>query len=340
MPGFTPRDRGKAFPDEAGADEEHEGERDLSDDECAAEPHRLQTGGAFASIAQRIDRVDPGGVPRREKTEDDSGEQCCHARDQQDRRVQCDLIAARNPIARQTREEQIQTPAGEQDTAQSTDGDEQQRFDQMTARDRRAAGPKRETNRHFALPGGGPDELQAGDIGTGDEKHQQGRADDEKQTFAVIADDQIAERSQFEIPTFVEFRVALRESACDGPEFRLSARHRDARLQAADDAPKTRTRDEVLAAFVRKDPPLGSDVERILESARHDADDLVRHVVERDGFPHELAPAAELFLPKIVTEHDGRLGVGRRVFSRKGAADQRFLAEHPEIILGDKAAGE
>ena len=50
--GIDSDDCGKTFPDEARANEQHEGERDLSNDERAAKPHRLQTGRAFASVAQ------------------------------------------------------------------------------------------------------------------------------------------------------------------------------------------------------------------------------------------------------------------------------------------------
>ena len=133
----------------------------------------METGGAFASITQRIDRVDPRGVPCGKKSEEDSSQQCGHTGGQQHCRVECDLIAARNPVARQTREKHIQTPTGEQNTGDPAGGNKQKRFDQMSARDGSATRAQSETNRNFALPGRGADELQTGDIGAGDEKHDE-----------------------------------------------------------------------------------------------------------------------------------------------------------------------
>src|SRR5437588_4821630 len=126
----------------------------------------------------------------------------------------------------------------------------------MSARDGCATRAESETNRNFALPGRSANELQTGDIGAGDEQDDERSADDEEQTFTVIADHQIAERHQIEVPTFVEFRVALREPRGDRGQLCLNAGHRHASLDPSDDAPKARGRDEVFTALVRKQTPL------------------------------------------------------------------------------------
>ena len=68
--GIHARDVREAFPDETGANEEHERERDLTDDERAAQPRRRHAGGAFRPIAQRIDRIDFRRVQCREQSEE------------------------------------------------------------------------------------------------------------------------------------------------------------------------------------------------------------------------------------------------------------------------------
>ena len=66
----------------------------------------------------------------------------------------------------------------------------------------------------------------------------------------------------------------------------------------------------------------------------------MRHIVERDRFADDLAPAAELFLPKIVAKNDSCLRAGSRVLARERPADERFFAEHLEIVLSNEVAGQ
>ena len=215
----------------------------------------MQTGRAFAPVAQRIDRVDARGVPGRKKSERDPGDEGSQSGDREHGRVERNLIAARDPIARETGEEQFQTPTADQDAANSAKSDEQERLDEMTARNRGSAGAERKTDRDFALPRRGANELQAGDVRAGDEQDEQRRADDEEQTFPIIADDDVAQRADREVPAFVKFWVALGESRGNRRHLRLRRRAGNSGLQFPDHRPETRVRDRVLAAFVRQNPP-------------------------------------------------------------------------------------
>ncbi len=71
---------------------------------------------------------------------------------------------------RQARQQQVEPPAADQDAADSAERDEQERLDQLFPRNRRSAGAQGETDSHFALPRGGADELQPGDVGAGDQQ--------------------------------------------------------------------------------------------------------------------------------------------------------------------------
>ena len=51
-----------------------------------------------------------------------------------------------------------------------------------------AARAEGETDRDFALPRRSADELETGDVRAGDEQDEERSADDEQQTFPVIAD--------------------------------------------------------------------------------------------------------------------------------------------------------
>ena len=154
------------------------------------------------------------------------------------------------------------------------------------ARSARAQG---ETDRDFALPGGSADELQPGDIRAGDEQHEQRSADHEEQTFAIIAHHLVAQRTQREIPAFVKFRIALRETAAIVASSACTVETGTPGFSRPITAQKRAVGHGVFAAFVRENPPERRDAERILESARHDADDFVRNVVERDRFADDLA---------------------------------------------------
>src|SRR4051812_25703413 len=109
-------------------------------------------------------------MPGREETEHNSGDEGSQASDREHSRIERDLIGARNPIARQARQKQIQSPAADQDAANSAEGDEQERFDEMTARNRGTAGAERKTDRHFALPRRSADKLQPGNVRAGDKQ--------------------------------------------------------------------------------------------------------------------------------------------------------------------------
>src|SRR5205085_4280215 len=101
-------------------------------------------------------------MPRGEKAEHNAGDERSKRSHCEDRGIERDLIAARNPIARQTREQQIQTPTADEDAADSTERDEQKRFDKMTARNRGPARTERKTDRDFALPRRGANKLETG----------------------------------------------------------------------------------------------------------------------------------------------------------------------------------
>src|SRR5216110_1517125 len=99
----------------------------------------------------------------------------------------------------------MQTPTSDQDASDSAQRDEQERFDEMTPRNRGPARAEGKTDRNFALPRRSANKLQAGDVRAGDEQDEQRRADDEEQTFPIIADDDVAQRADREVPPFVKF---------------------------------------------------------------------------------------------------------------------------------------
>ena len=81
----------------------------------------------------------------------------------------------------------------------------------MTACDGRAARAQGETDRDFALPGGSAHKLEAGDVRARDEQHEHRCADDQQQSFPVIAHDLVAERNHSKVPALVKFRITLDE---------------------------------------------------------------------------------------------------------------------------------
>ena len=308
-------------------------------DERAAQADRLKAGRSFAAVTQRVDRVDLGGAPGRIKPEDQTGNQGHDAGGKQNGKIQRDLVRARNPILRQASEQQVQTPTADEEPADSAKRDEHERLDQLLPRDCRPAGAEGEADRDFALASGGANELQAGHIRAGDEQDDKRRPDHEEQTFTEIADHLLMERTEDEVPTFVKFRITLREAAGDGGQLGLRAGNRHARFDPCDHTPEARIGHRVFVALRRKEPPQDRDVERVLERARHDPDDFMRDVGNRDELADDVRPAPVLFLPNVVAQDDDRLGVGYGVLGQKRAAHQGAFAEDAEVILRDQAAG-
>src|SRR5262249_48284527 len=102
--------------------------------------------------------------------------------------------------------------------------------------------------------------------------------------------------------------------------------------------PKTGGSDCILAALVRENSPKHCHIEWIFECARHNADDFVRHIAECDCLAHDLTASPKLFLPKIITKHDGWFRVTCRIVSLKGTTDQRFLAKNAKVVCSNKTA--
>jgi hypothetical protein len=82
---------------EAGAHEQHDGERHLDDDEPVAEALAASTArGALASVLERIGEVDPQGAQRRREAEEHARDECDQNREQQDPRIDRHPGHARN----------------------------------------------------------------------------------------------------------------------------------------------------------------------------------------------------------------------------------------------------
>ena len=65
----------------------------------------------------------------------------------------------------------------------------------------------------FTLARGSTNELQAGDVGAGDEEDNERRSNYQKEAFAKIAHHLVMKRTHNKVPAFVELRVVLREAA-------------------------------------------------------------------------------------------------------------------------------
>ena len=119
---------------------EHHGDRDLCDDQGGAKPDRLRPGGAFASVPQGIDRVDFDGMPGGGKPGEDPGQESADAGDDENRKIDRNLVAPWNPAFGKTREKKVESPCAEQDPADAAKDYEQERFHEQSARDGGAAG--------------------------------------------------------------------------------------------------------------------------------------------------------------------------------------------------------
>ena len=162
----------QAAHEEAGANEQHERERDLHDDQGVAqvEPARPARSPGFILECGRDIRIRRLQCGR--KPEGDARQQGDRRREEEDRAVHRDVQVHRHRQGRLERHQQPQRPPGQHDTRGSAQRGQHRGFDEELADERAARGAERQPDRDLLAPLLRPGKEEAGQIGTRDEQHQ------------------------------------------------------------------------------------------------------------------------------------------------------------------------
>ena len=220
---------------ETGRDEQHERDRDLADQERAAEAVVLAAGGRFAArILQRIVRGVHRRVHRRYQTHHNA-DQYRHAERESDHdRIERDLVRARNEVVAQMRQ-QRQRDCREDEADHSAGEREHQAFDEELRDDAAALGAEREADADFLAPAREAREQQIGDVRARDQQHARDRGEQHAVGLALVADEIVLQVAGEHLRRRVDvLRVRLRVARRNDVHRGAHLIHADAGLEAPD----------------------------------------------------------------------------------------------------------
>ena len=225
----------EALEQQAGADEQHQRQRDLGDHERVARsaPRRRR---AAAAALQRVDRRLAGGERRGDQAEDEAGGQRDREREREHAAVDGDLGSARQAAQRRRRRgRRSRTRAARRATPPVSD--EQQALAAHPARQVPAAGAEREPHRRLVRSRGRANEQQVRDVGARDQQHEADGAHQHEQRRSRAADRPLANRREPQARVGIGVgvgRVGARVGVGDGVHFALRLFDADARRDPRD----------------------------------------------------------------------------------------------------------
>ena len=159
----------KTIDQQDGADEQHEGERDLGDEQPGAQTAGLPARCAARRIFQRVDRIAPRSVQRRNEPEHQASQERKTHGEAEHGQVERDFEHARDKVFRDFLE-QIEPPDREEHAENSGDSSGQHALGQKLDNDTAAGGAERGSNGDFLATRGEAREEKIGHVRAGDEQ--------------------------------------------------------------------------------------------------------------------------------------------------------------------------
>ena len=322
---------------QAGADQQHDGDGHLRDDEHSLQPPASDAlAGPLAALLHRIGQIDTRRE-RRQRAERQAGEHRHCDREEQHARVNRHLAGPRREArdegrehaGRPSREEQAERAAGER---------EHGALGQQLADQPAASGAERRPHRQLAVAAQEPRQRQVGDVRAGDEEHETGRAKEEQQHRPRVLRHLAAhvERGRGESSArSIRGLVLARETVAQHFEVGGRALARHTRLQLAEHI-EDREDPRVLvdarlrrgAERTRRARHVDVALLRIVRHIRQDADHRVRPIVHLEHLPDDRLIAAELLLPVAVAQDQHRRRARRVIVGDKRSAEDRLDSGH------------
>ena len=189
----------EAADQEAGADRQHQRQRDLGDHERALQRSAGPAGTRSLIVAQRLDQVRPRDLERRRGAEEQACDQRHGQREQHHARVHADLGDARDDQLAQ-RQQRAGQHDPEDDPERAAGQAEQGGLGEQLPRNPRAACAERCPNRDLTLPRRRAGQQQVGDVRERDQQQDPDRAEQQVERRAGVADDRLGQRHRLEAP--------------------------------------------------------------------------------------------------------------------------------------------
>ena len=210
-------------------------------------------------------------------------------------------------VPRHEQQQSADTPGTQRKTEQSAAPRQQDALGEQLSDDTPTVGADGGADRQFALPSCRPGEQKVGDVRAGDQQHECDRSKQNQQGRPHVAGCRVPHGNNGDALSLIHpFRVRLAKLLAENLHLRLRRRDRDTGFQ-----PSRHVQVVALVGTVRVRLQGKPDVRfRFrMEAVWQDADDRVRHAVQENGAPQDLATGAEAGLPQAVADH----GHGRTV---------------------------
>ncbi len=228
-------------------------------------------------------------------------------------------------------------PACQHQSEQASGGRQQQVLGEHLAQQAHRLCAQRRAHGDFGAAAGGAHQQQRTHIGAGDQQHAAGRADQDEEGDAGVAEEFVFERHHGDAHALVGAGKFGGKLAGDGGHLGLCIGGRPSGLDTTDHFQKvTVAAREQLRRHADGNPEFGLAIGE-LEARRHHAIDGIGRPAHQDGAANEVRVAAEPPLPEAVTEHH-HLAIGVFLFGLEGAAEQWLRAEQRKKIGGDRLA--
>ena len=336
-----------------GADQQHEGDRDLRHEQHA--PHgRASAGDAAAGFLHRRGEIDARRTQSRDEAEDESGEhaQC---------RDECDDPPVDRRVAAEG--QQLTAPVADDHAEQAAEHGEKDALGEELTNQPRAWCAERQPQRDFPPAARRAREQEIGDVRADDQQHQRDdNCENRRRTRGAGVDVINAARARFDqqlrhgLPVLISREQALlgsdrgverRPAVARGilehrAEVRAHLIERRARLEPAHrlQPPVGGLGQTLLAAELRIERERQRDVTirraaQVLHPQkflRHDTDDRHENVVHADDLADDLGIGREPARPERVADHRDRRGRRLIVSGRERPAEQRRDAEYLKVV--------
>ena len=349
--------------EEAGGDEQHQGQRDLGDDEGAAEVEAPRARVRHERLVlEHGHEIEPGGGERRGETESDAGESGQHEREREHAEVDRQLEGERQGTRRRGQgAEGGDDGEGQGQAGRAPEQREEHALGEELRDEPPPAGAQREAHRDLAPPRGCAGQHQVGHVRAGEEQHrphhrhqQRGHRGQARPHLAVTGVDGHRDRD-------------ARPRSCRGRRRDGGGQHgqRGGRLggggprleppQAEEPAVGAPAKEigihlpgiagargphDRLHHHGHVEVPERSPL-RAVEPFRGHADDGEAVAVEEDIPPHDPRLAVEPPPPQAVADHGHGVRPRRDVVARgEEAAKRRPHAEHVEVVAGGDDADD
>ena len=324
-PRVDPLDLGEAPDHQPGADEQHERQCDLQDDERAAQLVAAHAARVASPVAQRVGQVAADRSQRRREPEHDRGDAGSPGGVEECGEVDGRPFDSRQVAGTQRRDEADALPRQQHADHGARPGQDDA-FDQHLRDDAAAAAADRRPYRDLASTLGRPDQQQVRDVGARDQQHEPDGTEQREQGGPRVVHDITVHpvHPNLQVLGLVEL-VDLAQPRGDRVHLVLRLLQRDAVTQPRDHRQPGRVPREVGDVGRQHAPGIDVGGHRRVrrqvdpERRRQDADDDRAPAIQLNRAADHVRIAAESPLPQPVAEHHlarRQVGIGVRELLR------------------------